>query len=55
MPPPPVTPKKMPFEKYRPFLPLPVELPGRRCVSHWPVSGRRLHAATASMSLMAGW
>ena len=32
MPPPPVTPKKMPFEKYRPFLPLPVELLGRR----WP-------------------
>ncbi len=32
MPPPPVTPKRMPFEKYRPFLPLPVELLGRR----WP-------------------
>src|SRR3954451_6546089 len=28
----PVTPKKMPFEKYRPFLPLALELPDRR----WP-------------------
>jgi len=27
-----VTPKKMPFEKYRPFLPLPLELPDRT----WP-------------------
>ena len=32
MPPEPVTPKKMPFEKYRPFLPLPLELPDRT----WP-------------------
>ena len=32
MPPPPITPRKMPFEKYRPFLPLPIELPDRR----WP-------------------
>src|SRR5437764_7455172 len=32
MPPKPVTPKRMPFEKYRPFLPLPIEPPGRR----WP-------------------
>src|SRR6267154_4460035 len=32
MPTPPVSPRRMPFEKYRPFLPLPIELPGRR----WP-------------------
>src|SRR5437764_9099908 len=32
MPPKPVTPKRMPFEKYRPFLPLPLEIPDRR----WP-------------------
>ena len=32
MPPEPVTPKKMPFEKYLPFLPLPLELPDRA----WP-------------------
>jgi 2-isopropylmalate synthase len=32
MPPEPVTPKKMPFEKYRPFLPLPLALDDRR----WP-------------------
>ncbi|MDQ1365491.1 MAG: 2-isopropylmalate synthase, partial [Acidimicrobiaceae bacterium] len=32
MPPSPVSPRKMPFEKYRPFLPLPTELPDRR----WP-------------------
>ncbi|MDQ1391775.1 MAG: 2-isopropylmalate synthase, partial [Acidimicrobiaceae bacterium] len=32
MPPAPVSPRRMPFEKYRPFLPLPIELPGRR----WP-------------------
>ncbi len=32
MSPPPLTPRRMPFEKYRTFLPLPVELPGRR----WP-------------------
>src|SRR5690554_1760313 len=32
MPPEPVTPKKMPFEKYRPFLPLPLDLPDRQ----WP-------------------
>ena len=32
MPSPPVSPRRMPFEKYRPFLPLPIELPGRR----WP-------------------
>ena len=32
MPPDPVTAKKMPFEKYRPFLPLPLDLPDRR----WP-------------------
>src|SRR5690606_16744839 len=32
MPPEPVTPKKMPFEKYRPFLPIPLELPDRT----WP-------------------
>src|SRR3954468_19329294 len=32
MPPKPVIPKKMPFEKYRPFLPLPLELPDRK----WP-------------------
>ncbi|HUF33924.1 MAG TPA: 2-isopropylmalate synthase [Acidimicrobiales bacterium] len=33
MPPPPVTPKKMPFEKYRPFLPLPLELPDRAWIN----------------------
>jgi 2-isopropylmalate synthase len=32
MPPEPVTPKKMPFEKYRPFLPLPLSLDDRS----WP-------------------
>src|SRR4029450_8239012 len=32
MPPEPVTPKKMPFEKYRQFLPLPLALDDRR----WP-------------------
>ena len=32
MPPQPATPKRMPFEKYKPFLPLPLELPDRR----WP-------------------
>jgi 2-isopropylmalate synthase len=32
MPPEPVTPRKMPFEKYRPFLPLPLALDDRR----WP-------------------
>src|SRR6187200_2983794 len=32
MPPDNVTPKRMPFEKYEPFLPLPVERPDRR----WP-------------------
>ncbi|HET9442194.1 MAG TPA: 2-isopropylmalate synthase, partial [Acidimicrobiales bacterium] len=32
MPPEPVTPKQMPFEKYRPFLPLPLDLPDRT----WP-------------------
>ena len=32
MPTPPVSPRRMPIEKYRPFLPLPIELPGRR----WP-------------------
>ncbi len=32
MPPEPVTPEKMPFEKYRPFLPLPLDLADRR----WP-------------------
>jgi 2-isopropylmalate synthase len=32
MPPKPVTPKKMPFEKYRPFLPLPLALDNRS----WP-------------------
>src|SRR5690554_2461700 len=39
MPPEPVTPKKMPFEKYRPFLPLPLELPDRT----WP--NRRIEKA----------
>ncbi|MGH9110710.1 MAG: 2-isopropylmalate synthase, partial [Acidimicrobiales bacterium] len=39
MPPEPVTPKKMPFEKYRPFLPLPLALDGRR----WP--SRRIEKA----------
>lgn len=34
MPPEPVTPKKMPFEKYRPFLPLPLHLPDRT----WPTA-----------------
>ena len=32
MPPPPVTPKRMPFHKYRPFRPLPLRLPDRE----WP-------------------
>src|SRR5256885_12137224 len=32
MPPKPATPKRMPFEKYKPFQPLPLELPDRR----WP-------------------
>jgi 2-isopropylmalate synthase len=32
MPPPPATPRKMPFERYRPFLPLPLDLPDR----DWP-------------------
>jgi len=32
MAPDPVTPKKMPFERYRPYLPLPFDLPDRR----WP-------------------
>src|SRR5918992_5828320 len=32
MPPPDVTPERMPFEKYRPFLPLPIDLPDRQ----WP-------------------
>jgi 2-isopropylmalate synthase len=39
MPPEPVTPRKMPFEKYRPFLPLPLALPDRS----WP--NRRIEAA----------
>lgn len=39
MPPEPVIPKKMPFEKYRPFLPLPLDLPDRR----WP--SRRIERA----------
>jgi 2-isopropylmalate synthase len=39
MPPEPVTPKKMPFEKYRPFLPLPLTLDDRT----WP--NRRIEAA----------
>jgi len=39
MPPEPVTPKKMPFEKYRPFLPLPLALDDRR----WP--SRRIEKA----------
>jgi 2-isopropylmalate synthase len=39
MSPEPVTPKKMPFEKYRPFLPLPLVLPDRS----WP--NRRIEAA----------
>ncbi|HZA00357.1 MAG TPA: 2-isopropylmalate synthase, partial [Acidimicrobiales bacterium] len=39
MPPEPVTPKRMPFEKYRPFLPLPLDLPDRS----WP--GRRIEKA----------
>jgi 2-isopropylmalate synthase len=39
MPPENVTPKRMPFEKYEPFLPLPVERPDRR----WP--DRRIEKA----------
>ncbi|MCK4178087.1 2-isopropylmalate synthase, partial [Aciditerrimonas ferrireducens] len=39
MAPEPVIPKTMPFEKYRPFLPLPLELPNRR----WP--SRRIERA----------
>ncbi len=39
MAPEPVIPKKMPFEKYRPFLPLPVDLPDRS----WP--SRRIEKA----------
>jgi 2-isopropylmalate synthase len=39
MPPEPVTPKKMPFEKYRPFLPLPLALDDRT----WP--NRQIEAA----------
>ncbi|HZA88497.1 MAG TPA: 2-isopropylmalate synthase, partial [Acidimicrobiales bacterium] len=39
MPPEPVAPKKMPFEKYRPFLPLPLALDDRR----WP--SRRIEKA----------
>src|SRR5918995_1289382 len=39
MPPEPVTPKPMPFEKYRPFLPLPLALEGRT----WP--NRRIEEA----------
>jgi 2-isopropylmalate synthase len=33
MPPEPVNPKKMPFDKYRPFLPLPLERPDREWVN----------------------
>src|ERR671915_1464064 len=39
MPPPDVTPERMPFEKYRPFLPLPIDLPDRQ----WP--SRRIEKA----------
>ncbi len=39
MPPPNATPRKMPFEKYRPFLPLPLALPDRT----WP--NRRIDKA----------
>ncbi|HEV2369537.1 MAG TPA: 2-isopropylmalate synthase, partial [Acidimicrobiales bacterium] len=39
MPPKPVTPKKMPFERYRPFLPLPLRLEDRE----WP--NRRIEKA----------
>jgi 2-isopropylmalate synthase len=39
MPPEPVTPKRMPFDKYRPFLPLPLALDDRR----WP--GQRIEKA----------
>ncbi|HEY1281066.1 MAG TPA: 2-isopropylmalate synthase [Acidimicrobiales bacterium] len=39
MPPPNATPKKMPFEKYTPFIPLPVSIPDRQ----WP--NRRIERA----------
>jgi 2-isopropylmalate synthase len=39
MPPPNATPKPMPFEKYTPFIPLPLALPDR----HWP--NRRIETA----------
>ena len=48
MPPEPVTPKRMPFERYRPFLPL--DLPDRR----WPAKRQEKAPLWCSVDLRDG-